>query len=33
MSSYDLILKLIEMLIAEKEKNFQLRGDKKDDKD
>ena len=33
MSSYDLILKLVEMLIAEKEKNFQLREDKKDDKD
>ena len=33
MSSYDLILKLIEMLIAEKEKNFQLREDKKDGKD
>ena len=33
MSSYDLILKLIEMLISEKEKNFQLREDKKDGKD
>ncbi len=33
MSSYDLILRLIEMLIEEKEKNFQLREDKKNDKD
>ena len=33
MSSYDLILRLIEMLIAEKEKNFQLREGKKNDKD
>ena len=29
MSSYDLILQLIEMLLAEKEKNFQLREDVK----
>ncbi len=29
MSSYDLILRLIEMLLAEKEKNFQLREDVK----
>lgn len=33
MSSYDLILRLIEMLFDEKEKNFQLREDKKNDKD
>ena len=33
MSSYDLILRLIEMLIAEKEKNFQLREDKKNHTD
>ena len=33
MSSYDLILRLIEMLIEEKEKNFQFREDKKNDKD
>lgn len=33
MSSYDLILQLIEMLLTEKEKNFQLREDKKNDKD
>ncbi len=33
MSSYDLILRLIEMLLAEKEKNFQLRGEQKNDKD
>ncbi len=33
MSSYDLILRLIEMLIDEKDKNYQLREDKKDDKD
>ena len=33
MSSYDLILRLIEMLLNEKEKNFRLREDKKDDKD
>jgi len=33
MSSYDLILRLIEMLLAEKEKNFQLREDEKNDKD
>ena len=33
MSSYDLILQLIEMLLAEKEKNFQLGEDKKNDKD
>lgn len=33
MSSYDLILRLIEMLIDEKEKNFQLREEEKNDKD
>ena len=33
MSSYDLILKLIEMLLAEKEKNFQLNENKSEDKD
>ncbi len=33
MSSYDLILRLIEMVLAEKEKNFQLRGEQKNDKD
>ena len=33
MSSYDLILRLIEMLLTEKEKNFQLRTDKNNDKD
>ncbi len=33
MSSYDLILRLIEMLLDEKEKNFRLREGKKDDKD
>ena len=33
MSSYDLILKLIEMLLAEKEKNFQLNENKSKDKD
>lgn len=33
MSSYDLILRLIDMLLAEKEKNFQLGEDKKNDKD
>ena len=33
MSSYDLILRLIEMLLAEKDKNYQLREDKSNDKD
>ena len=33
MSSYDLILRLIEMLLTEKDKNYQLQQDKKDDKD
>ena len=33
MSSYDLILKLIEMLLAEKDKNYQLQQDKNNDKD
>lgn len=33
MSSYDLILRLIEMLLSEKEKNFQLEMDKNNDKD
>ena len=33
MSSYDLILRLIEMLLAEKEKNYQLREEKMNDKD
>ena len=33
MSSYDLILRLIEMLLSEKEKNNQLREDKQNDKD
>ena len=33
MTSYDLILKLIEMLLAEKEKNYQLSQDEKDVKD
>lgn len=33
MSSYDLILQLIEMLLAEKEKNNQLRDEKMNDKD
>lgn len=33
MSSYDLILRLIEMLLAEKDKNYQLREDKQNDKD
>ena len=33
MTSYDLILRLIEMLLAEKEINNQLREDKKNDED
>ena len=33
MSSYDLILRLIEMLLAEKDKNNQLRDEKMNDKD
>ena len=33
MSSYDLILRLIEMLLAEKDKNYQLTEDKKKGKD
>jgi len=33
MSSYDLILQLIEMLLAEKDKNNQLRDEKMNDKD
>ncbi len=33
MSSYDLILRLIEMLLSEKDKNFQLEMDKNNDKD
>lgn len=33
MSSYDLILRLIDMLLSEKEKNFQLEMDKNSDKD
>ena len=33
MSSYDLILRLIEMLLAEKDKNYQLRDEKMNDKD
>ena len=33
MSSYDLILRLIEMLLSEKDKNYQLQQDKKEDKD
>lgn len=33
MSSYDLILRLIEMLLSEKDKNYELREDKKNDKD
>ena len=33
MSGYDFILRLIEMLIAEKEKNFQVRENKKNDKE
>ena len=33
MSSYDLILRLIEMLLAEKDKNYQLRNEKMKDKD
>lgn len=33
MSSYDLILRLIEMLLAEKDKNYQLREKKMNDKD
>ncbi len=33
MSSYDLILRLIEMLLTEKDKNYQLQQDKKDDED
>ena len=33
MSSYDLILRLIEMLLAEKDKNFHLQQDKNNDKD
>lgn len=33
MSSNDLILRLIEMLLAEKDKNFQLKVDNKNDKD
>ena len=33
MSSYDLILRLIEMLLIEKDKNYQLRGEKMSDKD
>ncbi len=33
MSSYDLILQLIEMLLAEKDKNYQLKEEKMNDKD
>lgn len=33
MSSYDLILRLIEMLLEEKDKNYQLKADKENDKD
>mgnify|MGYP004454114215 FL=1 len=33
MSSYDLILRLIEMLLIEKDKNYQLRDEKMSDKD
>ena len=33
MSSYDLILRLIEMLLAEKDKNYQLRDKEMNDKD
>ncbi len=33
MSSYDLILRLIEILLAEKDKNYQLREEKMSDKD
>ena len=33
MSSFDLIYRLIEMLLSEKDKNYQLREDKKSDKD
>ena len=33
MSSYDLILRLIEMLLTEKDKNYQLRDEKMNDKD
>lgn len=32
-TSYDIILKLIEMLLAEKEENFQLRQENKEKKD
>lgn len=33
MSSYDLILRLIEMLLDEKDKNYQLKEDQENDKD
>ena len=33
MSSYDLILRLIEMLLIEKDKNYQLRDEKMNGKD
>ncbi len=33
MSGNDLILRLVEMLLAEKDKNSQLNADKKNDKD
>lgn len=33
MSSYDLILRLIEMLLDEKDKNYQLKEEQKNDKD
>lgn len=33
MSSYDLILRLIDMLLAEKDKNYQLKNEKMNDKD
>ena len=33
MSPYDLILQLIEMLLAEKDKNYQLKEEKMNDKD
>lgn len=33
MSGNDLILRLVEMLLAEKDKNIQLSEDKKNDKD
>ena len=33
MSNGDIILKLVEMLLAEKDKNSQLKKDKKDEKD